>query len=89
MFKQVRSLIGRLFSENIQMKIVMIISDFYWFLRKYFLSVEIDYPEEFLSNWKKIRRNSSQDKERNFTVYQLIEIYNSVFQNRIRKIAGQ
>ena len=53
MFKQIRSLVGRLFSENVQMKIVMMISDFYWFLRKYFLSVEIDYPEEFLKNWKK------------------------------------
>ena len=31
---------------------------------------------------EKIRPNSSQDKERNFTVYQLIEIYNSVFQNQ-------
>ena len=82
MFKQIRSIIGRLFSENMQMKIVMIISDFFWFLRKYFLSVVIDYPEEFLNNWKKIKPNSSQDKERNFTVYQLIKIYNSVFENQ-------
>ena len=82
MFRQIRSIIGRLFSENMQMKIVMIISDFFWFLRKYFLSVVIDYPEEFLENWKKIKPNSSQDKERNFTVYQLIKIYNSVFENQ-------
>ena len=82
MFKQIRSIIGRLFSENMQMKIVMIISDFFWFLRKYFLSVVIDYPDEFLDNWKKIKPNSSQDKERNFTVYQLIKIYNSVFENQ-------
>ena len=51
MFKQIRSIIGRLFSENMQMKIVMVISDFFWFLRKYFLSVVIDYPEEFLENY--------------------------------------
>lgn len=80
MFKKIRSLVGRLFSENQQMKIVMWLSDFFWFLRKYFLSVTIDYPEEFLNNWKSIKSNSSQDKERNFTVYQLIKIYNSVFQ---------
>ncbi len=79
MFKNFRSLVGRLFSENIQMRIVMWLSDFFWFLRKYFLSVTIDYPDEFLDNWKSIKANSSQDKERNFTVYQLVKIYNSVF----------
>jgi len=51
MFKKLRSLIGRLFSENQQMIIVMYLSDFFWFLRKYFLSVEIEYPNEFLKNW--------------------------------------
>ena len=81
-FKTLRSLVGRLFSENIQMKLVMIISETFWFFRKYFLSVEIDYSREFLENWKKIKPNSSQDKERNFTVYQLIKIYNSVFENQ-------
>ena len=81
-FKTLRSLVGRLFSENIQMKLVMIISDTFWFFRKYFLSVEMDYSREFLENWKKIKPNSSQDKERNFTVYQLIKIYNSVFENQ-------
>ena len=80
MFKKFRSLVGRLFSENQQMKIVMWLSDFYWFLRKYFLSVTIDYPGEFLENWRNIKSNSSQDKERNFTVYQLVKIYNSIFQ---------
>ena len=62
MFKKIRSLVGRLFSENQQMKIVMWLSDF-WFLRKYFC-VTIDYPEEFLNNWKSIKSNSSQDKEK-------------------------
>ena len=86
MFKKIRSLVGRLFSENQQMKIVMWLSDFFWFLRKYFLSVTIDYPEEFLNNWKSIKSNSSQDKERNFTVYQLIKIYNSVFQENASNV---
>ena len=65
-FKKIRSLVGRLFDENQQMLIVMWLSDFFWGLRKYFLSVEIDYPEEFLENWKNIKKQSSQDKESNF-----------------------
>ena len=72
MFKKLRSFIGRFFNENHQMLIVMYLSDFFWFLRKYFLSVVIEYPEEFLKNWFSIRNNSSQDKERNFTIYQII-----------------
>ena len=75
MFKKLRSFIGKLFDENQQMLIVMYLSDFFWFLRKYFLSVEIKYPDEFLKNWSTIRNNSSQDKERNFTIYQMIKVY--------------
>ena len=82
MFKKLRSLIGRLFSENQQMIIVMYLSDFFWFLRKYFLSVEIEYPNEFLKNWSFIRKSSSQDKERNFTVYQMIKMHNQIFKNK-------
>jgi len=82
MFKKLRSLIGRLFNENQQMIIVMYLSDFFWFLRKYFLSVTIDYPDEFLQNWVLIKRNSSQDKERNFTVYQMIKVHNEIFKNK-------
>ena len=82
MFKKIRSLVGRLFDENQQMIIVMYLSDFFWFLRKYFLSVEIEYPSEFLENWKKIKRNSSQDKERNFTVYQMIKVHNEIFKDK-------
>ena len=48
MFKQIRSLVGKLFNENQQMIIVMHLSQFFWFLRKYFLAVEIIYPKEFL-----------------------------------------
>ena len=81
-FKNIRSLVGRLFSENIQMKIVLILSDFFWFLRKYFLAIEIKYPDEFLENWKSIKANTSQDKERNFTIYQLTKTYNSIFKDQ-------
>ena len=49
-FKKIRSLVGRLFNENQQMLIVMFLSDVFWGLRKYFLSVVIEYPEEFLKN---------------------------------------
>ena len=58
MFKKLRSLIGRLFSENQQMIVVMYLSDFFWFLRKYFLSVEIEYPAKFLENWITIKKKS-------------------------------
>ena len=82
MFKKIRSLVGRLFNENQQMIIVMYLSDFFWFLRKYFLSVTIEYPDEFIDNWSKIKKNSSQDKERNFTVYQMIKVHNEIFKDK-------
>ena len=82
MFKKIRSLVGRLFNENQQMLVVMWLSEIYWHLRKYFLSVVIDYPEEFLQNWKIIKNQSSQDKERNFTVYQIIKVFNKVFEGK-------
>lgn len=81
-FKNIRSLAGRLFSENMQMLIVMFLSNLFWSLRKYFLSVEIEYPKEFVTNWNLIKFNSSQDKERNFTVYQMIKIYNQIFYDK-------
>ena len=74
-FKKIRSLVGRLFSEDQQMKIVLLLSKIFWGLRKYFLGVEIVYPKVFLENWESIKINSSQDKERNFTLYQLIKIF--------------
>ena len=64
-FKKIRSLVGRLFSEKQQMVIILWLSQIFWFLRKYFLSVEIDYPNEFIDNWKDIKNKSSQDRERN------------------------
>jgi hypothetical protein len=81
-FKKIRSLVGRLFDENQQMLIVMFLSEIFWKLRKYFLSVVIEYPEEFLVNWQIIKNHSSQDKERNFMVYQLIKIHNKIFKDK-------
>ena len=82
MFKQIRSLVGKLFNENQQMIVVMHLSHFYWFLRKYFLAVEITYPKEFLINWSIIKNYSSQDRERNFTVYQMIKVHNEIFKGK-------
>ena len=81
-FKKIRSLVGRLFSEKQQMIIILWLSQFFWNLRKYFLGVQIDYPDEFLKNWNEIKKKSSQDKERNFTVYQLIKLHNKIFEGK-------
>jgi hypothetical protein len=81
-FKKIRSLVGRLFSENQQMIIILWLSQIFWNLRKYFLGVEIIYPPEFLNNWKEIKKKSSQDKERNFTVYQLVKLHNKLFSGK-------
>ena len=56
-FKKIRSLGGRLFSENQQMLIIIWLSGIFWKMRKYFLGVEITYPDEFLDNWKSIKIN--------------------------------
>ena len=58
-FKKIRSLGGRLFSENQQMLIIIWLSGIFWKMRKYFLGVEINYPDEFLDNWKSIKNQSS------------------------------
>ena len=81
-FKKFRSLVGRLFSEKQQMIIILWLSEIFWKMRKYFLGVEIKYPKEFLDNWKLIKKISSQDKERNFTVYQLIKLHNKIFEGK-------
>ena len=78
-FKTIRLKVSKFFTENQQMKIIIFLSQFYWWLRKYFLAVEIDYPVEFLDNWKSIKKDSSLDKERNFTLYQLIKMHNKIF----------
>ena len=46
------------------------------------MAIVIKYPEEFKDNWKSIKANTSQDKERNFTIYQLIKTYNSIFKEQ-------
>ena len=66
MFKKIRSFIGKLLPENIQMVIIIFLSDTFWTLRKYFLGADIEYPKDFLANWKSIKHKSSQDRERNF-----------------------
>lgn len=86
MFKKFRSLFGRLFSEKLQMKIIIKLSDFYWLIRKYFLGVAINYPEDFEINWNKIKKFSSQDKERNFTIYQLVKIYNEIYKDKLTNV---
>ena len=80
-FKSIRSTVSRIFTESQQMKIVICISDIFWFLRKYFLAVDIDYSKEFINNWKKVKPESSLDRERNFTLYQLLNIHNNSFKN--------
>tara|TARA_B100000989_G_scaffold298975_1_gene291554 strand:+ start:2597 stop:3388 length:792 start_codon:yes stop_codon:yes gene_type:complete len=81
MFKIIRSFLGKLLPENLQMKVIIFLSNFFWFLRKYFLGSEIEYPKKFLENWQNIKKNSSQDIERNFTIYQLIKIHNEIFKD--------
>ena len=81
MFKFIRSKVSKAFSETQQMKIVVMLSQSFWYLRKYFLGVEIDCPTEFLENYQLIKKNSSLDKERNFTLYQLIKMHNKIFQS--------
>ena len=80
-FKTIRSKVSKIFTENQQMKIIIFLSSFYWWLRKYFLGVQIAYPNEFLNNWKFVKKDSSLDMERNFTLYQLIKIHNKIFEN--------
>jgi len=80
-FKTIRSKVSKIFTENQQMKIIIFLSSFYWYLRKYFLGVQIDYPTEFLNNWKFVKKDSSLDMERNFTLYQLIKMHNKIFEN--------
>ena len=82
MFKILRSLVGKILPENLQMKVIIFLSDIFWSFRKYFLGAEVDYPKEFLDNWHYIKKKSSQDRERNFTIYQLIKIHNEIFKDQ-------
>ena len=82
MFKTLRSFVGKILPESFQMKVVIFLSDIFWLFGKYFLGAELDYPKEFLINWKSIKKKSSQDRERNFTIYQLIKIHNEIFKDQ-------
>ena len=46
------------------------------------MAVEINYNSEFLDNWKKIKSFSSCDRERNFTLYQYLNIHNEYFKTK-------
>ena len=81
-FKDIRSKFSKLFSEDQQMKIVLKLSSIFCYFRKYFLAVEIDYDNEFLCNWDKIKTFSSCDRERNFNLYQYLNIHNEYFKNK-------
>lgn len=81
-FKSIRSKVSKIFSENQQMRIVVFLSSVFWWFRKYFLAVEIDYPRQFIENWQNTKKDSSLDKERNFTLYQLIKIHNEKFKEQ-------
>lgn len=85
-FKKIRSFVGKLFDEHHQMIIILWLSNIFWNLRKYFLGVEIEYPQEFKDNWNFIKNYSSQDKERNFTLYQMIKIHNKFFENKFTNV---
>lgn len=82
-FYKVRSFVGRLFSETLQMKIIVLLSAIFWFLRKYFLGIVLTYENKFILNWNFIKKNgSSQDKSRNFDLYQLIKFHNKIFKKK-------
>lgn len=81
-FKNIRSFIGNLLPEKLQMRFVINLSSFFWFLRKYFLGVEINYPSNFKDNWNIIKGTSSQDIERNFSLYQIINLHNKIFNQK-------
>ena len=80
-FKKIRSFIGKFFSEKAQMHFLIFHRNFLEFT-KIFPWVEIKYPKDFKENWKLIKSFSSQDKERNFTLYQLINMHNKIFKEK-------
>ena len=81
-FKMMRSFIGKRFNENQQMRIVVFLSGLFWGLRKYFLGVERDENLKFSNHWKKIKIDSSLDKERTYNLYQFILFHNETFKNQ-------
>ena len=74
-FKTIRSFIGKRFNENQQMRIVVFLSGLFWRLRKYFLGVEREKDLKFSNHWKKIKIDSSLDRERTYNLYQFILLF--------------
>lgn len=82
-FSKIRSFVGKFFSEYQQMKIIILLSAIFWSLRKYFLGIVLKYDKKFIANWNFIKKyQSSQDKIRNFDLYQLLKIHNRIFKNK-------
>ena len=81
-FKQIRFLVGNLFPEKMQMRLVGLLSQVFWSFRKYFLGVQIDLNEEFLSNWNEVKSFSSIDRNRNRNIYQFIKLHNELFKGK-------
>jgi len=81
-FKNIRSKVSKIFTENQQMRIVIFLSSVYWFFRKYFLGVDVKHQKEFLENWNLIKKESSLDRERSFTLYQMINLHNNIFEGK-------
>ena len=81
-FKMMRSFIGKRFNESQQMRIVVFLSGLFWGLRKYFLGVERDEDLKFSNHWKKVKIDSSLDKERSYNLYQFILFHNETFKNQ-------
>jgi len=86
MFKKIRSTVGKLFTVPTQQRITLFLSATFWKVRKYFLGVEIIYNEDFTNNWQTIKKISAQDKERNFTLYQVLKLHNSIFTKNHKNI---
>ena len=85
-FSKIRSSIGSLFSEKTQMRIVVLLSGIFWFFRKYFLGVVLTYNKEFILNFNSIKKITSQDKIRNFDLYQLIKFHNKIFKDKTTNV---
>ena len=81
-FKKIRSFIGKRFSENQQMRIVVFLSSIFWGLRKYFLGVERKTDLKFSNHWEKIKNDTCLDQERTYNLYQFILFHNEIFKNQ-------
>jgi hypothetical protein len=81
-FYKIRSFVGHFFLETTQMRLMILLSQIFWFLRKYFLGIVLNYDKKFIRHWNFIKNESSQDKIRNFDLYQLLKMHNKIFKNK-------